>query len=182
MEDALTAPLFDPLILDPADYHRAVEILGSHQRLFKPDLTIAPDGTAYLYRWYVTPRSKAGNVYFHIQVQSDPERPLHDHPWDNQSVILAGGYLEQIQLPPWGQRRYERRRVGDVIHRGAKEAHRLILPDNIPYTMTLFTTGPSVRDWGFWIPTHRGRPDWVSHKECIVEMADGRLIFKEPVR
>jgi hypothetical protein len=67
-------------------------IIGNPLRY--PDLVIAPDGKPYLYRWHVFPQNAAAGVYFHIQVQSDPERPLHDHPWDNTSVILSGGYDE----------------------------------------------------------------------------------------
>lgn len=178
----LPPPTFDPLILEPRDYHRAIQLVGSIERLMRPDLEIAPDGDVYLYRWFVTPRGRDGNVYFHIQVASDPERPLHDHPWDNQSVILAGGYHEVVQEnPPWSGRKTHTRIKGDTIQRKATEAHRLILPEGVPYTMTLFTTGTTVRDWGYWIPDHRGRLTWTSHAECNV-VVDGKSVFKEPVR
>lgn len=145
-----------------------------------PDVTIAPDGEPYLYRWHVSPRNPHGNVYFHLQVLSDPERPLHDHPWDNQTVILAGGYDEVYDRWPgmrWpgGTPHPEMRKLrkGDVIARKAEEAHRLILPADIPYTMTLFSTGPHRRAWGFW--TADG---WVDQKELVVELPDGRSVFK----
>lgn len=173
---------FDPLMLRPADMAVAGAIVGGLPRLYKPDLEIAPDGSPYLYRWHLLMRNRQANVYFHIQVASDPERPLHDHPWDNQSVILAGGYVEHIcTSPPWGRRERIMRGIGDVVQRRSQEAHRLELPEGVPYTMTLFTTGPTVRDWGFWIPTHRGRPNWVSHQECIVNTPDGKSVFREPV-
>lgn len=119
----------------------------------EPDMTIAPDGKPYLYRWHVVPRNPIANVYFHLQVASDPERPLHDHPWDNTSVILAGGYTELYSPNPGGKFHDVEefaRKPGDVIHRKAGHAHRLILPEGVKYTMTLFTTGPRIRDWGFW--------------------------------
>ena len=118
-------------------------------------LIVAPDGEPYLYRWYVIPNNDRGNVMLHIQVKSDPERPLHDHPWDNQSVILSGGYDEIYDPMPWLPQKipYSREmRQGNVVTRKAEEAHRLILPPDIPYTMTLFTTGPKRRAWGFWYP------------------------------
>ena len=121
----------------------------------KPDLIIAPDKKPYLYRWHIVHQQKFANVYFHIQVASDPERPLHDHPWDNTSVILSGGYDEIWDPLPWlgiSTDTVRRLRKGDVVHRTAGEAHRLILPPDIPYTMSLFTTGPKVREWGFWFP------------------------------
>jgi len=135
------------------DKEIASQYIGSLYR--PPDLVIAPKGYGeYLFRWYVIPRNREANVYFHIQTQSDPERPLHDHPWDNTSVILSGGYDEIIDTEPEsimeGQCYTVQRNKGDVIHRPATWAHRLLLPLYHPYTMTLFTTGPKVRKWGFW--------------------------------
>ncbi|HXC76809.1 MAG TPA: hypothetical protein VNU19_07145 [Candidatus Acidoferrum sp.] len=117
-----------------------------------PDLTIAPDGSPYLYRWHVVKSDKT-NIFFHIQVADDPERPLHDHPWDNMSVILSGAYDEILE--------YDRitheggvfvRRAGDTIFRKAEWGHRLLIGEDVPYTMTLFSTGSKIRRWGFWYP------------------------------
>ena len=157
------------------DEHRtlAEDILDG---LRQPDLTIAPDGTPYLYRWHVIPRNQRANVYFHIQVADDPERPLHDHPWDNTSVILAGGYDEfyhdNLQIV-----HTRKVREGDVVHRKAEEAHRLLLASSLGYTMTLFSTGPKRRRWGFWFPD-----GWHDQAEVIENLPDGRSIFKDPTR
>ena len=149
------------------DYEMAREIVGSGYRV--ADLVIAPAGKPYLFRWHVIPHNKTGNVYFHIQIADDPERPLHDHPWANQSVILAGGYTEHYAnisdegriLPTcirWA-------RKGDTIQRPADQAHRLLMMPGMPYTMTLFTTGPKIRNWGFWYPE-----GWVdAEKVCHLE-------------
>lgn len=165
-------------ILSQADYQQVLDILDGWR---EPDVDIQPDGTPYLYRWHLIPRRKVGaNCYLHLQVASDPERPLHDHPWDNHSVILAGGYVERMQqTPPWGRVVERPRHKGEAISRRAEEAHRLILPEGTPYTLTLFTTGPVLRDWGFWINNHRGRPEWYSHERCIVDV-DGKSTFKRP--
>lgn len=170
---------FDWNLLAEKDQRTAAAILGGE--LHAPDLEIAPDGTPYLYRWHVIPRNREANVYLHVQVASDPERPLHDHPWDNQSVILAGGYIEIVQkTPPLGRETRTTRYLGDTVHREAEEAHRLILPFSVPYTMTLFTTGPTRRTWGFWIANHRGYPTWYPHTDCIRETEDGRSLFIHP--
>jgi hypothetical protein len=79
-------------LLSVDDWQLMRSILGNPLRY--PDLVIAPDGVPYLYRWHVFPQNPAAGVYFHIQVQSDPERPLHDHPWDNTTVTLVNGYDE----------------------------------------------------------------------------------------
>lgn len=140
--------MFDWNILRTEDRLTAQTILHI---LCPPDLIIAPDGDPYLYRWHVVHNPEKGNIYFHIQVASDPERPLHDHPWDNTSNILSGRYIETIQFaPPNGKVFTWERQTGQFISREATDAHRLILPPGVPYVMTLFMTGPKKRKWGFW--------------------------------
>lgn len=150
-----------------------------------PDIVIAPDGSPYLYRWHLVPRGDKANAYLHLQVASDPDRSLHDHPYDNQSVILAGAYREVIQEhPPYGTVRTLERRGGQTIHRRAETAHRLILPSDVPYTMTLFTTGPRIREWGFWTPKrdHTSRPaEWNAWTDITRQLEDGRWVHNELV-
>lgn len=162
--------------LSPEDMVIAEKILGDYRI---PDLVIAPDGAPYIYRWEIV-RSAVANVYLHMQVASDPERPLHDHPWDNTSVILSGGYQERInERTPASYRGAEdlavmrSRHKGDVIFRKAEWPHRLFLPKGTPYTLSLFTTGPKVRDWGFWTPQ-----GWVINYDLIETLPDGRSIFE----
>ena len=131
----------------------------------QPDEIIKPEGTPYIYRWHIIPRQMVdANIYLHLQVADDPERPMHDHPWDNQSVILAGGYRETHQHTAHGKLLWEPETrdvfVGMTIHRRAEEAHRLALLPGVPYTISLFSTGPVVREWGFWTET-----GWVPHTE-----------------
>lgn len=178
MLEILSDPLsFAPHILDADDYKLACDIVGGDEWLEYPDVVLAPDGEPYLYRWHVIYNNAHGNVFFHIQVRSDPERPLHDHPWDNTSVILSGGYDEfyepSPQLVPLGAdgsftRMMRCLRKGDTVHRKATTAHRLILPSDIPYTMTLFVTGPKRREWGFWYP------DGFHHNKRHVDDRDPR--------
>ena len=144
----------------------------------KPDVVIAPDGEPYLYRWYVVRRERGANLYFHMQIADDPARPLHDHPWQNMSVILAGGYREIIQHnPPFGAIQEVTRKPGDVIFRPAQYAHRLLMPEGVPYTLTQFSTGPKIREWGFWYPE-----GWVSWQDCTETSADGVSIHKRRQR
>lgn len=153
------------------DKEIASRFIGSLYR--PPDLVIAPAGHGeYLFRWHVIPHNHDANVYFHIQTQSDPERPLHDHPWDSTSVILAGGYSEIWDTQPHlaamgaaGTQQKAFRAPGEVIFRKATWAHRLIKPATIGYSMSLFSTGPKIRDWGFW--TENGWVDYdnITHTE-----------------
>lgn len=143
-EQAVVDSILPPAVLTPE---------GMRPR--DPDLTIAPDGKPYLYRWYIVRTPKAC-TYFHIQIADDPERPLHDHPWDNFSVILHNGYDEILH--PYGgapdptRTHKHTRKMGETIFRRAQWAHRLLLPKNGSKTMTLFSTGAKEREWGFWYP------------------------------
>jgi len=105
----------------------------------------APDfiiGEGYLRRWWVIPRNPWCNLYLHELLKSDDDRALHDHPWPNTSFLIFGCYLEHT---PEGQ---FMRRAGDVIHRPAEALHRLeVIPGK--RAISLFATGPKVREWGF---------------------------------
>lgn len=155
--------------LTDADYKVAVRVLKGPR---KPDLAIAPDGNPYLYRWHLVHLDEGLGFgqYFHIQVASDPERPLHDHPWDNTSIILAGRYEETVAFPGAGallEPETIQRRTGELIARSAATAHRLVLPAGVPYAMTVFTMGPKIREWGFWYPE-----GWVNNKEVVRTTGD----------
>lgn len=168
---------FDWDILSPADRAIAWRYVPDMRH---PDLTIASRDNGiirpYLHRWHVVPRQAEGNVYFHIQVGPDPERPDHDHPWDNQTVMLATGYVEQV--PHANGWNYHYRQKGDVVHRKATDRHRLELAHGHAYSMSQFTTGPVIREWGFWFTD----TDWASYKDCCVLHDDGSSSFKWPER
>lgn len=144
-----------------ADLMLAAKLSGDRM----PDKIIAPDGNPYIYRWEIAKTQEAG-AYFHIQVASDTDRAIHDHPWDNVSCILAGCYEELFTADPAKVDAPLQRRVllpGMMVARRNSEAHRLILPRGVPYCMTLFTMGPRIREWGFWFdvtgqPIRKFRP------------------------
>lgn len=107
-----------------------------------PDFII---GDNYLRRWWVIPRNEKFNIYLHEINKSDDDRALHDHPWENTSIVLDGGYIE---ITPEGERiRY----AGDIVKRPATARHRLVIPDG-GRAVTLFVTGPLERVWGFHCP------------------------------
>lgn len=112
-----------------------------------PDFVIGDD---YLRRWYLLPRNGWSNLYLHDIRKSDDDRALHDHPWANTSFLILGSYIEHT---PDGS---FRRNAGDVINRPGTALHRLeVIPGE--RCISLFSTGPKVRDWGFqcpqgWVP------------------------------
>lgn len=115
-----------------------------------PDFTIRPNGQDYLRRWWVIPRNPFFNIYLHEILVSDDDRALHDHPWVNCSIIIAGGYHEHV-IAAGGVHHRHWRVQGSVTLRRARAAHRLEVEANA-HAWTLFITGPRLRDWGFHCP------------------------------
>lgn len=107
-------------------------------------------GPGYMDRWFMIPKNLQQNVYLHRLLRSD-EDVMHDHPWDNTSYVIAGGFIEHT---PEGS---IRREPGDIIHRKATDAHWLELEPGYQ-SISLFFTGPKIREWGFHCP--KGWQHW----------------------
>lgn len=123
-----------------------------------PDFVIGgQDGVPYMRRWWLVPRNRWMNAYLHQVSRDDDDRALHDHPWANVSIVLAGAYREV--MPDWQRATTPHQRVwdvpartvvrqaGSVVLRRATAAHRLEVHDGPVWT--LFLTWRKVRVWGF---------------------------------
>lgn len=105
----------------------------------------------YLRRYYLISTPYFG-IYLHNIRMPDRDEHLHDHPWNFTSIILRGGYTEELSFEPdaglptvydnWFNR-FSRHSVA------ATTAHaiRAILPN----TWTLVLVGKRQREWGFWV-------------------------------
>lgn len=114
-----------------------------------PDFIIGPDkNPPYIRRWWIIPRNKFFNIYLHEVQQDDDDRALHDHPWWNMSYVIEGGYNEITPKHPEGKKLLE----GQYRFRWASQLHRLALLTHPGRTITLFITGPRIREWGFQCP------------------------------
>lgn len=109
-------------------------------------------GGPYLIRWDFL-KLFGISFRFHTFLKSDPDRGLHDHPWWMVSILLAGGYCEELRgtglisrLPIY---RIIKRKAPSIAFRHATDAHRVTLIDGKP-CLTLIITGPKKRDWGFY--------------------------------
>lgn len=121
----------------------------------EPDFVIGPDrDPPYIRRWWVIPRNKLFNIYLHEVQQDDDDRALHDHPWINMSYIISGGYNEITH-----KHQHWPLTKGQIRFRWPTHAHRLELLQG-RRTVTLFITGPRVREWGFHCPQ-----GWVHWKD-----------------
>lgn len=110
-------------------------------------------GHNYMRRWYIIPRNPLANIYLHEFKGSDDDRALHTHPWWSCSIILAGWYLEhipQFPLSPAGPTQAIFRDTGAITSRPPEGAHRIEILATP--AITLFITGPRIREWGFWCP------------------------------
>lgn len=131
-----------------------------------PNFVIGPPGDAYLRRWFVVPRNPFCNVYLHEILRGDDDRALHDHPWRNSSFIISGRYFEHL---PDGSRL--ERTAGWFGEREATASHRLeTLPGE--RAVSLFVTGPKVREWGFHCPQ-----GW-RHWQDFTAGANGEVVGK----
>lgn len=127
----------------------------------RPDFVIGDPDRPYLRRWWIVPRNEYCNVYLHEILRSDDDRAGHDHPWRNRSLVIDGEYREVVfeNARPWVEYQRLTRRAGDVVERHAEDTHRLIVPEG-GRAVSLFITGPKVREWGFWCPEGRGWVHW----------------------
>lgn len=120
---------------------------------------IGTDGTTYMRRWFFW--CPWFGVRVHHILRSDPDRHMHDHPWDFMSLLLTGGYTEvvprysespsahcpnprKIHHPRWS-----------VLRHKAEDLHRLVLDKPV---WTLVFTGHKRKSWGF--ATERGMVPW----------------------
>lgn len=101
------------------------------------DTILGPDGGEYMHRHHLTDR-----VRFHHLLTDDGQPDMHDHPWDFDSLLVTGAYLEQL---PDGV--HVEHRAPTLIRRRAEQPHRLELLDGPMWT--LVATGPVRRRWGF---------------------------------
>ncbi len=87
----------------------------------------------------------------HVFHRSDSP-DLHDHPWDFWTLLLRGGYAEEVRTP--GRTTVLLHPPGSLLYRPAEHAHRVILwtkPDGSPQrAVTLVLMLRRRREWGFF--------------------------------
>lgn len=130
-----------------------------------PDLTLRHPRTkaVYMERWHLIPRNRHFNIYLHHYSGPDNARDPHDHPWDNISIPLSGGYFERKSLNDMGDWIISGLRPQMIARRKAETAHHIQWVS--PGTLTLFLTGPVRREWGFH--TEKG---WMHNVDYIEQM------------
>lgn len=139
----------------------------------EPHLYIGGKQNPYLLRWYLIPRNRFFNIYLHKFLRDDDDRALHDHPWWFLSIMIWGGYMEEVYCKVTKTTDVKYRSAFSFVLRKPTHRHRVMLyrhPKDFSKPIpcwTIILTGPTVRTWGFWCP--RG---FVPHHE-FVEQKDG---------
>lgn len=103
------------------------------------DITNAA-GSVFMRRYKLL-KTRWGNVYLHEILRSDEDNCLHDHPWSFVTLILAGGYREQMPHGTFW------RRPGALLVRPATTAHRVEVDRP---AWSLVCVSPKWRPWGFF--------------------------------
>lgn len=123
-------------------------------------------GDVYLHRLRIL-QTPFFAFYLHDLNLPDSDRDPHDHPWNFTSIILRGGYTEEVFDNQYecleGAYRKPRRNTWKrwSIHKMTTEkAHRILTVE--PKTVSLVIVGRRKRDWGFW--TSQG---WVAWQDYV---------------
>jgi hypothetical protein len=92
------------------------------------------------------------SIFWHHILNPDSQPDPHDHPWNFWSLVIHGGYREELWLaePPLRRRNPVWRTwlPGTLHYMPITAAHRIRQVS--PGTVTLVLTGRRQRDWGFW--------------------------------
>lgn len=124
---------------------------------------VGKDGTPYMRRYYLI-KNEWLRVYVHEILRSDEDPELHDHPWDFTTVLLSGGYVEEVPLNEhsnWqaGETKKVQWPRFSVIRHKAEDFHRLELEKPV---WTLFIAGNNRRGWGFLT-----KSGWKYHRDFL---------------
>lgn len=100
----------------------------------------------YLLRFYIF-RVKWFSIFLHQFWASDPDH-VHDHPWDNFTWLIKGGYweFEADGTCKWQTKGFRR-------FRRAEQFHRLAIGEHAGgEAWSIFFHFKRRRNWGFWTP------------------------------
>lgn len=116
--------------------------------------------TLYLTRWWLLGSSTSRwALMLHKMHRPDDDACHHDHPWSFLTLILFGGYVDEVTLTD-GRIRTRLNRIGRLLFRRAEHTHRIhALPAGSCFTLVLRFR--KRRSWGFhtehggWVPWRR---------------------------
>lgn len=122
------------------------------RRWFLTKLISADHPQGPMLRRYMIFQGARFGVYVHQFFRPDADRDVHDHPWWFGTLVLRGGYLEQLAEDPAGDESGDRERWsrrGSAHRMPRSSAHRIV--HVLPETWTLLLVGPKMQGWGFYV-------------------------------
>lgn len=119
------------------------------------------DGDVYLFRRRLL-QTPSFAIYLHDIERADELAALHTHPFSFASIILRGGYVENVGTPvglkmPTVEKRTHMRGSVNWFPRGTRKAHTICWA--LPRTKTLVLAGPRKDTWG-WFVEDEGVVPW----------------------
>lgn len=153
-------------------------------KLFKVREIPHPDGGLYLRRFFITPRWFPWiNVFVHKLYTSDPDRVMHDHPWDFWTFPLSG-YREYVPsfIGTSSHTRINTANRHSWHYRRAIYVHRIFELFETP-TWTIVVTKKARREWGFWVDDyyHPGMQLWTPWREYL-NLQDASVPWEDVVQ
>lgn len=135
--------------------------------LLMKKIDIHIEGDLYLRRWVLV-RTPWFQVMLHKILRPDADRELHSHPWWFRSIILKGGYVEEVLNSSAENLKrgvvttaYLPRRRGELCGHDLDGFHRIDRLLDGPAWTLVFTKGKE-QAWGFLV---NGK--WVHNQEYL---------------
>lgn len=114
----------------------------------------------YLKRYFIF-RSPHFKVFLHYIPRPDTDRDPHSHPWNFFSLMLKGGYREELFTERGLFKGLVSRVAPAFSFRKARCVHKIKEVD--PDTWTLLFCGPVVNEWGF----HNQENGWTHWRKYL---------------
>jgi len=132
-------------------------------------------GEPYLERYHLFRLPGGYSVYLHRFLASDPDRGLHDHPWNKAMGFILSGSYSELRLNKKSNKAKDEANVierhfhpGNTNHIRGNDFHRIILEQN-KQVWTLFSHGPKIKNWGFLEFDEEGNQQFNPHESVANE-------------
>jgi hypothetical protein len=112
-------------------------------------------GVLYFKRWELL-KLPFGYIYLHQILRADEDGHLHDHPYDFVSLIIKGGYIEQVDS---GKVFFRNRKLLSAVYMPATGIYHKIYKLHAP-TWSLVFASNRKHHWGY-----KYKDGWVSNEE-----------------
>lgn len=121
---------------------------------------IGKQGNPMMKRWRLIQTPWFG-IYVHFIYREDLDPVPHDHPWRFASLVLRGGYFEELhERPGSGSYRGVSWKRGSFHRFPMHHAHRIVVV--LPKTTTLVFVGRKERVWGFYDGQR-----WIDYRDAL---------------